>query len=272
MNKNAKGAIAIGAAVLLLLGGGGTFALWNASIDSAAGQVVSGELSLEETAGATSGWYKSADFAADYFAWESSEPVAPNPDDYEDGEEDPDYATAEAAYLGLLSAWQTAKPVFVAADYPDTASIADIATYQVVPGDVLFYVVRSLSVTAKGSNLLYTFASNVDVAAAAADGYKVTVAAADYVERLENGDPGIAIDLPSTSTDVATTDEYADGTGSVPAGTKVYAYSSTTPKTVEFAATLIVDFDNLAPQTEFNETLNLEDLAFQLKQVVKQPL
>lgn len=46
MNKYTKGAIASGAAIVLLLGGAGTFALWNDSSDIAGGNITSGTLEL----------------------------------------------------------------------------------------------------------------------------------------------------------------------------------------------------------------------------------
>lgn len=57
MNKNTKGTIAVGAAVLLLLGGGGTFALWNETETLGNQTVQSGELSLSDVTGA---WYEDA--------------------------------------------------------------------------------------------------------------------------------------------------------------------------------------------------------------------
>jgi len=56
MNKNAKGAVAIGAAALLLLGGGGTFALWNDEATISAGSVESGKLDLVAATGEGT-WY-----------------------------------------------------------------------------------------------------------------------------------------------------------------------------------------------------------------------
>jgi alternate signal-mediated exported protein len=46
MNRVTKGAIATGAGVLLLLGGGGTLALWNTDKDITAGTVTAGKLDL----------------------------------------------------------------------------------------------------------------------------------------------------------------------------------------------------------------------------------
>jgi len=60
MNRNAKGAIAVGAATLLLLGGGGTFALWNDSVSTGASEVVSGQLYLSDPSSGK--WYSDDDF------------------------------------------------------------------------------------------------------------------------------------------------------------------------------------------------------------------
>jgi alternate signal-mediated exported protein len=51
MNKAMKGAIAAGAAGILLLGGAGTFALWSDSQDIDAGTVSTGQLSLTAATG-----------------------------------------------------------------------------------------------------------------------------------------------------------------------------------------------------------------------------
>jgi alternate signal-mediated exported protein len=60
MNKNVKGGIALGAGLLLLIGGGGTFALWNATSEADAGTINTGHLtaaaftgSWEDASGAT---------------------------------------------------------------------------------------------------------------------------------------------------------------------------------------------------------------------------
>ncbi|WP_312180575.1 alternate-type signal peptide domain-containing protein [Arthrobacter sp.] len=46
MNKMAKGALATGVGVALLLGGGGTLAVWNQSASANAGTIVAGDLNL----------------------------------------------------------------------------------------------------------------------------------------------------------------------------------------------------------------------------------
>jgi alternate signal-mediated exported protein len=46
MNKMTKGALATGLGVALLLGGGGTLAVWNKSVAEPAGTIVSGDLDL----------------------------------------------------------------------------------------------------------------------------------------------------------------------------------------------------------------------------------
>jgi len=68
MNRNAKGAIAVGAATLLLLGGGGTFALWNDSANLSAGTVDSGQLTLEAAAG-NGTWYTDEDLTDEITSW-----------------------------------------------------------------------------------------------------------------------------------------------------------------------------------------------------------
>jgi len=52
MNKMAKGALATGVGVALLLGGGGTLAVWNQSVNANAGTIASGELKLAAATGA----------------------------------------------------------------------------------------------------------------------------------------------------------------------------------------------------------------------------
>src|SRR6188474_1998822 len=49
MNKLTKGTIAGAAGIALLLGGAGTFALWNDTADIAGGTISSGELSIDAT-------------------------------------------------------------------------------------------------------------------------------------------------------------------------------------------------------------------------------
>jgi alternate signal-mediated exported protein len=58
MKKTTKGALAIGAGVVLLVGGGGTLAVWNQTAESNAGTVQAGELGL--TAG-TGQWTSGED-------------------------------------------------------------------------------------------------------------------------------------------------------------------------------------------------------------------
>lgn len=47
MNRISKGAVAVGLGVVLLLGGGGTFAYWNASVASTGGTIAAGNLDLK---------------------------------------------------------------------------------------------------------------------------------------------------------------------------------------------------------------------------------
>lgn len=51
MNKMIKGAAVAGLGVALLLGGGGTLAVWNADQESSAGTIVAGNLDLQSGAG-----------------------------------------------------------------------------------------------------------------------------------------------------------------------------------------------------------------------------
>jgi alternate signal-mediated exported protein len=48
MNKFTKGAIATGAGIVLLLGGAGTFALWNDSASVSGGSIASGTLTIDQ--------------------------------------------------------------------------------------------------------------------------------------------------------------------------------------------------------------------------------
>ncbi|HWK21120.1 MAG TPA: alternate-type signal peptide domain-containing protein [Microbacteriaceae bacterium] len=232
MNRNAKGAIAVGAATLLLLGGGGTFALWNASQEVAAGTVISGELSLVQ--GVEDGWYDFASYAADYDADYATWLADPRSDDL-----DPGHAT-----------WLTEEPDV--ADYLTPGDkIADIANYMVVPETDLVYVVNDFAITAVGSNLHYTFESDVDLAAAATLGYTVTVR------------PLGAADLPGTGAPAGAS-EYVG----VATGTTVYTVNSTAPETTTFDAGLRVKFD-ADDQLLFGSELDLTDFSFVLQQVVK---
>ncbi|MEB7448932.1 alternate-type signal peptide domain-containing protein [Arthrobacter koreensis] len=56
MNKMAKGALATGVGVALLLGGGGTLAIWNDTANATTGSIVAGNLDLESGAAV---WKKS---------------------------------------------------------------------------------------------------------------------------------------------------------------------------------------------------------------------
>ena len=231
MNRNAKGAIAVGAATLLLLGGGGTFALWNASQQVAAGTVLSGELSL--TNGTAAGWYDLAPFNAAHAAWAA--------------DEDPSWVSP--ADDAQIAAWEALEPVVDDYLIPANA-IANINTYQVVPEAELMYVVNGFTITARGSDLFYTFGSDVDLDTAAADGYTVTV------------EPLGAADLPGTPAP-ASADQYAG----VEAGTTVYSVNSTVAESETFNAGLRVAFD-ASGQLLFNSDLVLTNLNFVLQQVV----
>ncbi|HEY5221607.1 MAG TPA: alternate-type signal peptide domain-containing protein [Microbacteriaceae bacterium] len=56
MNKLTKGAIAGAAGIALLLGGAGSFALWNGSASASAGQIQSGALSVAKTGNTDGTW------------------------------------------------------------------------------------------------------------------------------------------------------------------------------------------------------------------------
>ncbi|MFZ3417171.1 alternate-type signal peptide domain-containing protein [Arthrobacter sp. 3Tela_A] len=60
MNKMAKGALATGVGVALLLGGGGTLAVWNQSVEANAGTIAAGDLNLQPKTDSTNGWYNGA--------------------------------------------------------------------------------------------------------------------------------------------------------------------------------------------------------------------
>ncbi|MFD1814526.1 alternate-type signal peptide domain-containing protein [Rhodococcus gannanensis] len=63
MNKQTKGAIAAGAAALLLAGGAGTMAAWNASENVAGGAINSGKLTLTQEG--STGWTVNGQAVAD---------------------------------------------------------------------------------------------------------------------------------------------------------------------------------------------------------------
>ncbi|MCQ1954403.1 alternate-type signal peptide domain-containing protein [Arthrobacter sp. zg-Y238] len=56
MNKMAKGALAIGIGSALLLGGGGTLAVWNDTETSASGTITAGDLNLANTTDGAGKW------------------------------------------------------------------------------------------------------------------------------------------------------------------------------------------------------------------------
>ncbi|MCY0905695.1 alternate-type signal peptide domain-containing protein [Arthrobacter sp. H14-L1] len=70
MNKMAKGAIATGVGVILLVGGGGTLATWNQAQTAAMGSVVSGDLNLEVNTATNIGkWTNAAGTVVDIKAY-----------------------------------------------------------------------------------------------------------------------------------------------------------------------------------------------------------
>lgn len=62
MKKNTKGAIALGAAALLLAGGAGTYAAWSDDATLAGGDVTAGHLRITEVDGGTWAWANGDDF------------------------------------------------------------------------------------------------------------------------------------------------------------------------------------------------------------------
>ncbi|GAA4262663.1 alternate-type signal peptide domain-containing protein [Dietzia aurantiaca] len=62
MKKNTKGAIALGAAALLLAGGAGTYAAWSDEATLGGGQVSSGHLRITETTAGTWTWADGSTF------------------------------------------------------------------------------------------------------------------------------------------------------------------------------------------------------------------
>jgi len=125
MNKFTKGAIATGAAIVLLLGGAGTFALWNDSASVAGGSITSGVLKFDTTYNGQRAWLDS-----------STDVIG-----------------------STSSSWATILPL--AATHP----IADISTFRTVPGDRIALVesvkilatgnnlVASFGYTAAGASL-----------------------------------------------------------------------------------------------------------------------
>ena len=65
MKKNTKGAIALGAAALLLAGGAGTYAAWSDSETLAGGSVTSGELRITQASGGVWTWAGGDEFNPD---------------------------------------------------------------------------------------------------------------------------------------------------------------------------------------------------------------
>ena len=104
MNKAIKGAIAAGVAGIVMLGGYGTYALWNDTASLDGGAVNSGELALTPTTPADGAW-------TDVTAGGAGTPIV------------------------------------------------DIATFEIVPGDILTYT-TSATITATGDNLEATLTAD----------------------------------------------------------------------------------------------------------------
>ena len=135
MHKTAKAAIATAAGVLLLLGGGSSLALWNASAEVDGSSIGTGELDF---AGAIPAghWYDKGAFDLDHAAW-----VA-------DG-------TGTEPQL---------------ADY----EITDPASYRLVPGDDLQFRIDGVPVSAYGSSLYFTVTPDPGIVTATGSGMSAT--------------------------------------------------------------------------------------------------
>ncbi|MDQ0677546.1 alternate signal-mediated exported protein [Arthrobacter pascens] len=181
MNKAIKGAIAAGAAGILLLGGAGTFAVWSDTATVDAGMVSTGQLSLSVAAG----------------SW------------------------AEATH----------------------GPIADIGTFQIIPGDSLTYN-TTVTVKAEGENLHAELTVPTVLVAPVTNDLGATVAEQDLAVAMvidsESVD-GIEVEGNSVSFDAATT--------------------------YTIPVTITVDFTDVAVNIDQNLNIDLESaLTFSLEQ------
>ncbi len=151
MNRYAKGAIAAGAATVLLLGGLGTFALWNDSQSIDAGSVATGQLALD-TDDMTGQWYR-----------------------YVDGEDDPTYYVEEESPIdeATFKVVPGDELIFVATDLKVTADGDEIyftvagtlgtpdplAPQGFTVGDPQLFGDDEIDSAANGSTVEYTFAA-----------------------------------------------------------------------------------------------------------------
>lgn len=124
MNKNGKAAIAVGAAILLLLGGGGTLAVWNSTANVSGGTVYAGTLKISGTPEGK--WYHAVDLV------NNADPEDETPDGLPDVDENGQYLTG--------------------------AVITDTTEYALVPGDQLVFKVEGLTLEFLGGNLYYYYA------------------------------------------------------------------------------------------------------------------
>jgi alternate signal-mediated exported protein len=167
MNRLTKGAIAGAAGISLLLGGAGTFALWNANAATAAGTITAGTLSISAASGA--------------------------------------------------GTWQA-----------NGSSVADIADYRIVPGDVLTFT-KDVTVTATGDSLTAVLALGPGSIVAASDGA---------------ADTALADALAGSATFAAS------GSGITRVGsTDTYSVAAGTNGTVTITVTIAVP-DSAAPATD----------------------
>jgi alternate signal-mediated exported protein len=190
MNKLLKGAIAASAGVALLLGGAGTFALWNTSATVNGSSVSSGTLTI-----ATSG----------------------------------------------AAAW---KNVSVTSAGTANSTIADIATYRIVPGDTL-EMTQTVTVNATGTNL--TASLTYDDASIGATGTASAALKAALVKNLTATATG-----GGTVTRVGTTNVYT-----------VAPSANTSTVTLKFTVELPSSTTGTVGQTG---TIDLSALGFTLTQ------
>jgi len=229
MNRNAKGAIAVGAATLLLLGGGGTFALWNNSATVSAGTVESGHLTID-TSATTDQWYDAASFNDDYADWLADPASAPG---------DPGHA-----------AWLAAEPVITSVAY-DGDKIANIADWPVAPGAELAFVSSNVAIAAEGSNLKFEVTATVlddqgDPIANPIQGFTVTAGAVNF-------------------SSITPANGLVFGSGAWSIDPSVATGSVTAVGTVKVD---VVFPDTIEDQDFFNQDLDLTNVAITLQQVI----
>jgi alternate signal-mediated exported protein len=192
MNKLTKGAIAGAAGIALLLGGAGSFALWNANTTASAGTITSGTLALVSNSTDANG------------------------------------------------AWSNAK-----------GSIASIATYKAVPGDVLTFT-KKVDITAIGDNLDATLAVDSATIKPASSTNAADVALQSAMTTGSNLSVTIA-SLPTGITAITGTNTF-----------KVTGATQT--KTVSVTVTLTFPQGTAGDNTTQNGHVDLSGLGFRITQ------